>query len=200
MKYLVVNLLIFFSVAAMAQIQVGPRVSLGTTFTDIETTKDNVSSGDADFAFGLGLFTAFDLGKVKIMPEVLYESASTNINFKDGDGVQQVAESDLNKIDVPVTLLIEPVEFLSLQGGLIGSYIVSTDDGLRSKTDEAIRNYKDFTFGYQAGVGVSLGSILVDVRYEGPLTKSAENNDNVLGLTFDERQQFVRALIGFNLF
>ena len=192
--------LVCFCFSAFSQFEIGPRVGLGTVFTDVESTSDDISSGDAKFGLSLGLFSQIDLGIIAIMPEVLYSSSTTSITFEDGNGDETIADSELDKIDVPVNLIISPGGLVNIQGGLVGSYIVNTDDGFIDKADEAVRNYKDFTFGYQAGLGFEFGNFLLDLRYEGNLSEVSQAQNNDLGLEFDERQSMVKALLGIKLF
>lgn len=192
--------LLCLSFTAFSQFEVGPRVGLGTVFTDVENTSENIESGDANFGLSLGVFTRINFDIIAIMPEVLYSTQTTSINFQDDNGAQQVAESELNKIDVPVNLVINPGKLLNVQAGLIGSYTVESEDGFVNKTEEAIRNYKEFTFGYQAGLGLELGNFLIDLRYEGNLSDVSEARENSLGIAFDERQEMVKAILGIKLF
>ena len=188
------------SSVSFAQIDIGPRIGLGTVFTNLEETSNNIESGDADYGFSIGLFTAIGSKNFKVMPEVLYSTRNTQINFQDENGVDQVAKSELNQIDVPINLKAKLIGPLSLQGGIIGSYLVESEDGFIEKTDEAIRNYEDFTFGFQAGAGLELGNFLVDLRYESNLSDLSSANNNDLGIEFDERQSMVKALLGIKLF
>lgn len=193
-------ILLICSANSFAQIEIGPRIGLGTVFTNLDETSANIESGDADYGFSIGLFTAIGGENFKIVPEVLYATRNTQINFQDGDGVEQVANSKLNQIDVPINLKAKLIGPLNLQGGIIGSYLVESEDGFIQKADEAIRNYEDFTFGFQAGAGVELGNFLVDLRYESNVSDISSANDNSLGIEFDERQSMVKALLGIKLF
>lgn len=197
-KYLIIIFCVL-SVQSFSQLDLGPRVGLGTVFTNIESTSNDIESGDADFGFSIGAFARIGGPKFKVMPELLYSTSTTNINFEDENGVDQVMESELNQIDVPINLIMKPVGFLSLQGGLIGSILVDSEDKIGDRTEEAFKNYKDFTFGFQAGAGLELGNFLIDLRYEGNLSNISES-DSALGIPFDERKNMVKASLGISLF
>lgn len=197
MKFLLTLFIISCSLHSIAQFTIGPRAGLGTVFTDVSNTSTDIQSGDAQFGFSVGAFARFGSKKIKLMPELLYTTSTTSITFNDSSGAQQVADSELDKIDVPISLVLKPIGFLSLHGGITGSYITSTTDGFIDKTDEAIRNYKDFTFGYQFGGGVELGNVLLDLRYESGLSDTSTSSTT--GLVFDERQSMIKGLIGFKI-
>lgn len=201
MKRLSLSILfLVFATAGFSQFEIGPRVGLGTAFTDVSGTTENIKSGDAEFGFSVGLFTRFGSDRFKVMPELLYSTTTTNVVFnQDGTG-DQILDSELNKIDIPVNLQLSVIDnFLNLSGGVVGSYLVENSNGVSNSTEEAIKNYKDFTFGFQAGAGLELGTFLIDVKYESNLS-DLSNSNSVGGVNFDERQQMVKALLGIKLF
>ncbi len=196
-KYIFSFVLLLIATVSFGQFEIGPRVGLGTAYTDISGTTDNITSGDAGYGFNVGLFTRIGSKKLKVMPEVLYTTATNNIMFGEGDGGQQVIESELDKVDIPIALQFKPISFLNLQGGIVGSYLVNDVQGVTSSTQEAITNYKDFTLGYQAGAGIELGSFLIDLKYE---TSGGDISDSIGPFEFDERQSMVKGMLGIKLF
>lgn len=194
--FLIILTLSFSS--AYSQIDFGARVNLGTAFTDVSTTSEEISNGDAEFGFGVGVFTRFGSEKIKIMPELLYTTTKTSIDFNNGV-VSEILEADLDKIDVPVTLVFKPSGLFNLQGGIIGSYILSDGKGVVNNTEEAFRNYRDFTIGYQFGGGVEFGNFIVDLQYESSLSDITQAN-SLAGFAFDERISMVKGGLGIKIF
>ncbi len=188
--------LISFTIAN-AQFTIGPRAGLGVNWTDLEETSGDIKSGDAEFGLNIGAFVRLGGKKLYLQPEVLFTSTSSNIIINEGQVDEQIVESKLNKIDVPVIIGIKPISILSLQFGPVGSILVNEDDNLGDKVAGAVRNYKDFTYGFQAGAGLELGSLLIDLRYEGNLSDVGNGSGT---FTFDERTPQIKGLIGFKLF
>lgn len=198
LKHLFLLLFASFITPTFAQIDFGARVNLGTAFTDVTTTSQQISDGDAEFGFGVGIFGRFGSEKLKLMPELLYTTTKTSINFNDGV-VSQILEADLDKIDVPINLVYKPSKLINLQGGLIGSYILSESNGAVNNAEEAFRNYRDFTLGYQFGGGVEFGNFIVDLQYEGNLSDITRAN-SIAGFAFDERISMVKGGLGIKIF
>lgn len=190
-------LFLFFTNSAFSQLELGPRATIGTSFTSAENTSDNISSGNAQYNFGIGLFSRIGSKKVKIMPELLYVSSRTSIEFKDQKGIKQFTEAELDQVHLPINLIIKPGKVLSFQGGISGSYNLETKDNLFAKTNEARRNFKDFTYGYQAGLGLDISSLRIDLRYDGALSNISKSDSSKF--KFDERQSMIKLLVGFNL-
>jgi len=198
MKKLIFSLLLLgFCSVGFSQFDFGPRVGLGTSFTDISTTSDEISSGDAGFGFNVGVFARIGSKKLRFMPEVLYSTSTTNIIFNEEGTGQEIVESELDRVDIPLTLQYKPASFLNLGGGLIGSYLVGDVDGVVNSSQEAISNYRDFTLGYQGSVGVELGNFLIDLRYE---TSGSDISNNIGPFDFDERQTMIKGMLGIKIF
>lgn len=195
-KSLLFVFFIILSSTVFSQLELGPRATLGTAFTTVENTSDDVRSGKAQYNFGFGLYSRIGTKSIKLMPELLYVSSRTSIKFNDNRGVKQFTEAQLDQVHLPVNLIIKPGKVLSFQGGLSGTYNLETNDNLFSKTNEARRNFKDFTYGYQAGLGLDISSLRIDLRYDGALSEISKANSSQI--KFDERQSMVKLLIGFN--
>lgn len=196
-KSLLVFILSFISIAAFSQLELGPRATLGTTFTTVENTSDDVRSGKAQYNFGFGLYSRIGSKAVKLMPELLYVSSRTSIKFNDQKGTKQFTEAQLDQVHLPINVILKPGDILSFQGGLSGTYNLETKDNLFAKTKEARRNFKDFTYGYQAGLGLDISNLRIDLRYDGALSEISKAKSS--RIKFDERQSMVKLLVGFNL-
>ncbi len=199
MKQLLSLFCIFFlGTIGSAQIDFGPRVGLGTVFTDVESTSESIKSGDAEFGFHVGFFTRFGNEKIKIMPELLYSSSTTSLQFNNGFD-SEIFTADIDKLDVPVSIVFKPNRIINLQGGIVGSYILSDSGGLINSTSEAFHNYNDFTIGYRFGGGVELLRLIIDLQYEGSLS-NLSNSSSIAGFVFDERISTINGSVGFKIF
>ncbi len=188
-----------FCMSSFAQIEFGPRIGVATVFNDIETTTDNITSGDAELGFSFGMFGRFGTKGVKVVPEFLYTTTKSKVIANEGQSNQESIETKLTKIDVPINVQFVVASPFHLQGGLVGSYIVDADTKVLVSAGDAIENYKDFTLGYQAGLGVSFGKFILDLKYESSLSDFTDGNE-LLGFGYDERQSMVQAALGISLF
>ena len=136
----------------------------------LESAQAVAEDPDRNVGFHIGVF--YKLGKkIYFRPELMY--TKTKSEYPDGD-------FDLSKLDVPALVgfkIIGPLHFLI---GPDFQYILDTDfDGI---SIDDIEN--DFTVGIHLGVGVNLGILGVDLRYERGLSKNEATfiNTNVISL------------------
>ncbi len=181
-----------------AQFDFGVKAGLGTTFTSIESTSSDIKNGNAELGFSTGVFTRFGSKSIKIMPELLYTSTKTSVKVNDLTA-NSVLDSKLDRIDVPVSLVVKPISLINLSGGLIGSYLMTDNGTLIDNTEEAFKNYKDFSVGYQFGGGVELANLIIDLEFERSLS-SLIDSDSIAGFAVDERINMVKGTVGFKLF
>src|SRR5690606_28667523 len=93
------------------------------------------------------------------------------IKFEDEVGDQIVNEYEFNKLDVPVMVGIKLLNVIRVQAGPIASLLLKADAKEGGVTSDVKDNYKSATVGYQAGVGLDIGSLILDLKYEGNLSK-----------------------------
>jgi hypothetical protein len=72
---------------------------------------------------------------------------------------------------------------------------LSSNDG--STTTKLIPPKEEFTFGYQAGIGLDIGNLVLDLKYEGGMTNSINGFAEV---PTDQRQNQLILSMGFRLF
>jgi hypothetical protein len=101
-------------------------------------------------------------------------------------------------LDIPVLLgtKIGPNKFnLRFMAGPVVSFVVDKsttfDSAFTSATD--YKNYKDQTWGLQAGAGVDVGGISVDLRYEAGLTNISQSPK------YEQKQNLWHLSLGFKL-
>ncbi len=116
-----------------------------------------------------------------IQPEVLLSSKGGKVTFvPQGGGSPVNIDVKMSQFDIPVLLGIKIGAF-RVNAGPVASLSISqgTDlkDALKLYTNQGIGNtFKQATIGYQAGVGLDLGSFNFDVRYEGNLSNISQLN------------------------
>lgn len=192
--------IMFFQQTATAQI-FSWGVRLGAVSTSIDATPQTISSANMDSLllsvantnFGIqgGFYTRIKLGPAYIQPEVLFTSESYNYTKEDltGSGVQEALTDRFNSLDIPIMVGVK-MSFFRLQAGPIGSILISNDNQLEMLSETYERKLSNLTWGYQAGAGVDIGSVNIDLKYEGGLNNAFVSDYEIFGETyqFDARQ------------
>lgn len=160
----------FFSFAYGQLITVGPRVGVSSSKITLKENIDNVKEGDAIFGFHAGVFARITMLNAYIQPEVLFTSNGGKIEFHDG-ATQQIKEYEFNKLDVPIMLGLKLSDVLRIQAGPVASLLLKADAKEGGVSEDIKDNYKSATIGYQAGIGLDLGRLALDLKYEGNLSK-----------------------------
>ncbi len=187
-KIIVCSILaLLFSVASHAQfgrlqkklIYVGARG--GLNFSSLNTTSvknffNNNSANQTGYVFGgyVRIGRAFF-----VQPEVLFSSKGGKVEILQ-NGTPVNVDVKFSQIDIPV-LIGHKFGPLRLNAGPMASLNVasgsSLGDALKQYTSQNISNtINQATIGYQAGVGLDLGSFNVDLRYEGGFSSISQLN------------------------
>ncbi|MFT6148308.1 MAG: hypothetical protein ACJAUH_000989 [Saprospiraceae bacterium] len=169
---------------------------LGGVSTSIDATPQTLSTANIDSLlltvananFGIqgGLYTRIKLGPVYIQPELLFTSESYNYTKEDlnGSGVQEALTDKFNSLDIPIMVGVKAGP-IRLQGGPIGSILISNDNQLEMLSETYDRKLSNLTWGYQAGLGLDIGSVNIDVKYEGGLKSAFVDDYEIFGNTYE---------------
>jgi hypothetical protein len=197
-RNLVLLLAILLSLTVNAQIKIGIRAGINSStvkLTDNTFDGYTLEYGKGQYGYHFGVISRLKLAKFFLQPELLYTIAKTDlayINTSDPNNpVTSTGRQNFNKIDIPVIVGYKVAIFKLEVGPVLTFMINSKSDLLDQKKIE--QNFKGATVGYQAGIGVELSSLLLDVKYEGNLSMLGESM-NVDGTTvnFDQRMsQFI---------
>ncbi len=154
---------IFFIVAmccstlAFAQSESGFGIKGGLNYGstgDLETAFNNAKEDpDSDVGFHAGIFVKADLGPIYLRPELIY----TQLNSE-----YTVGDFKLDKLDLPVLVGIDFIGPLHFFAGPSFQYILDSDLENVSVSDVS----DDFSVGAQFGIGLNLGRLGLDLRYE----------------------------------
>lgn len=178
MKKSLIILLFLASTGLYAQSSFG--VKGGLNFGDngkIETSDLTEIDPDSKTGYHLGIYYRMELPLgLFVKPELLFTKTTSTFEYSN-----MSSDYDVSKLDLPILVGIDILGPLNVFVGPSLQYILENDF-----TDLEIEDVKnDFTVGAQFGLGVQLGRIGVDVRYERALTDNqAEflNLDNPSGL------------------
>ncbi|GAB3016274.1 hypothetical protein GCM10027284_39220 [Cyclobacterium sediminis] len=189
-------IILFFTGLGITQLNaqilsVGPKIGLSQG--DVQVS-DGFKGEDSQMGYHVGIFARINLPVIYLQPEVLY--TNTGGSFQDNTFNY---DSDFDRLDVPLMVGLKLGNVLRIQAGPVASYMldgkVKASDG--SSTQRIIPPTEDFTFGYQAGVGVDIGNLMLDLKYEGALTNSVNNFGEI---PTDQRQNQIMLSLGINLF
>ncbi|MDN3203086.1 porin family protein [Algoriphagus sediminis] len=195
-KLLVIALLMLSGGILQAQnFAFGPRAGLSQTKISLE--KGNFTPGDAEVGYHVGVFARLGGAGLYVQPEILYTQTSGTFIFNGPTpGGNSSFNAEFNRLDIPVMVGFKLFKILRLQAGPIASIDIN------SKLKDAVNvvqeiDFKSSTLGYQAGIGVDVGNLYLDAKYEGGLSSVT---DNIGDFETDQRiNQWVFS-VGFKLF
>lgn len=122
------------------------------------------NKGDGKSGFNVGFYGKLDLGPFYLRPEVVYTRTTSEYPNNSGD-------FKMSRIDIPVLVGMNLLGPLDIFAGPAFQFI--TDKELSNLSINNIED--DFTVGLQIGLGLELGRLGLDVRYERGI-KSNEAN------------------------
>lgn len=190
-KYLLsAALLLAISFSTQAQFSLG--IKGGVNYSSINS--DNLKSSTVA-GYQAGLFARVG-GAVYLQPEVYLSSSGGEFTSNDNTYTGNVKFTNLN-VPVLVGLKFGPKNLnLRLMAGPEYISRLSQNDNLSANFNNAYNNfgnaYKSNMLGYQAGAGVDLGPLTVDLRYQGDF-------DNY-NSAYNQKQNLWALSVGFKLF
>jgi hypothetical protein len=181
MKKIAILALAVFSLAisSYAQVRFGFRAGLSTSQLTSETIQQSgvsVAIKDANYGFHIGVFGRAKLGeRWYLQPEAVFNSTSVDFQVTDfGEGfVDKVLTEKYRNLEIPLMLgyKLGPLRF---EAGPTGQVYVASKSELE-EIGSYDRRFNDFTLGYQAGAGLDIWKITLDLRYGGNFQKFGEH-------------------------
>lgn len=175
---------------------IGPKFGVSSTTFDLKD--GSYTTGDSEFGYHVGVFGRIGGAGFYLQPEVLFTQTKGTFSFTSADGAGGTSKLDanFNRLDVPVMLGVRFLRILRIQAGPVASFNINSDlknaAGIAQSTD-----YKQATLGYQAGLGLDIGKLIIDAKYESSLGNIIEN---VGSFNTDQRlSQFILS-VGFKIF
>lgn len=138
------------------------------------TAEDIIRGSDGKVGYHVGLFGKVAFSRLYIRPELIYTKTQSFYDVDNG------SEYDISKLDLPVLLGAEIIGPLHVFAGPAFQYMLSNDLEDFSINDAE----KDFTVGLHLGLGVNLGRLGLDVRYERGFSENEARfvSDNVTSI------------------
>jgi hypothetical protein len=196
-RILIIFFLLFqiftFSATMGQEFSIGPKI--GISQGNISVNGDSFTSGEEKPGYHLGLFARLGGRSIFIQPELLYTNTAGEFSSTQGNNtVTYTAKFD--KIETPIMAGFKFAEFFRVQAGPTIALIL--DSSISSSSSALIEpDYNRATIAYQAGIGLDIANMILDLKYEGPLGKLA---DAYVGLPTDQRQNQLILSLGIRLF
>jgi hypothetical protein len=181
MKNSILFALIFlFASQLHSQVKYGIRAGLSSVNLDKETIEQSgvsLAIDEASYGFHLGVFVRGKLGeKFYIQPEALFNSSKVDFTVDELQSgiVGKVLTEKYRNLDVPVMIGYK-LGPLRLEAGPTGHFYVASKSELEDELSGYTKKFNNLTVGYQAGVGLDLWKVLLDLRYEGNFTRFGDH-------------------------
>lgn len=177
-KTIVLAVLALVSITAFAQSGSGFGIKAGLNYNQNGDLKfqqvqsageDLISGSDGKVGYHVGFYGKLDFPKIYLRPELIYTKTKSSYDIDGGSN-----DYDVSKLDIPVLLGYKIIGPLHIFAGPAFQYTLNND--LQDVELDDVKN--DFTLGAHFGVGVNLGNIGIDVRYERGFT---ENEAQIIG-------------------
>ncbi len=153
---------------------------------------------DAKYGLQVGAFMRFQ-GKKHffIQPEIQINTTKSEYEIEDltNEGVKDLVKESYHNISVPLNMGLKYGP-LRLQGGAISTFHIGGASDLKD-IEGYEQNFKT-TLGWQAGLGLDIWKIALDLRYEGDLSQYA-NHMEFFGedVAFGERAKQMKFTVGW---
>ena len=192
-KILLLSIVTLLCVAnSYAQFNVGLKA--GINYSTIKA-EDNQFDEDGILGYQAGVWARVGKG-FYFQPEIYLGSKGADLKYEvDGTEVTQSSKVKFTTLDVPLLLgtKIGLQNFnLRLMAGPSLQFNLDKDEGAFSQAmNPDFYRYRDFVTNLQAGAGVDVGNISVDLRYETSLQDINENDG--------QKQNLLHLSLGFKI-
>lgn len=171
-------LLFFIGLSAKAQIfTIGPKLGISNTTLSIKDNVGEYESGEAKYSYHGGLFARVKITGFYIQPEIYFNSINGEYVDPDRPAGEQEVKFNQNKIDMPILVGWKMGPF-RVNAGPVASFNLDEVDASNTNTSNAVSEYKNAVFAYQAGIGLDISKLIIDLRYEGNLSNQAIIGNN----------------------
>jgi hypothetical protein len=183
-KYILSTLLLFIASFGFSQFNVGLRGGLTSSQLKVSETADGIklTTGDNTFGYLLGAYSQIIIkDKFIIMPEAVFSNSGGNIDLSDGTDFKEIWNLSFNRLDFPVNFGWRFLKIFRVNAGPYASLLLSADARYANIDQDVKDNYKNLSWGYQAGLGVDFWRFAIDFKYEGSFESTHEGYTNIPG-------------------
>ena len=184
-KLILIGLVIILSAPVFSQIKFGIKAGAETTTVPTYQCGEGEATinalKDASWGYHAGIFLRFNLGPVYIQPEAVFASTSFDYNVSTAT-LTELRTQKFDRLSIPVLLGFK-LGPLRLNAGPAASIMIGSPSALIDDPD--FKNmYKEAVYGYQAGAGIDIGNLTLDIRYAGSLGEKYGDSVTIEGQTF----------------
>ncbi len=190
--------LVFLAMEGFAQ-NSGFGIKAGLSSTKVDFKNDQFIPFDAQTGYHIGVYGRIGAAGFYVQPEVLFTQTSGKFGINLPPFSSQTRDdydATFNRLDVPVMVGYRFLKVIRVMAGPIASFNINSEIKDAGNTVQDVE-YNDATFGYQAGLGVDLGNLSVDAKYEGGLSSMTKSIGNT---NFDNRINQWILSVGFKIF
>lgn len=166
MKKLGVLIILFLIISQFTNAQSNIKFGLkgGLNYANFSNTEINTNAITSYHAGILIEFFIFD--NLAIQPELLYSTVGAKY-----DTIISDIKNELGYISLPILAKFKLSEFLFLEAGPQGSFLLS-------KKDDVIKDYNEFDFSVNGGLGLNISkNLFISARYNLGVTEIARDAD-----------------------
>ena len=131
---------------------------------------------DAGYGHHLGIYIRLSLLGLYVEPAMLFNSNTVNYNLKtySENGIFDVVRKETyHNIDIPVIAGFK-VGVLRFQGGIVGHFFANNIGEVLNIKGYS-QKFKAGTFGWQAGSGIDIWRLRLDLMFEGNLNQFGDH-------------------------
>lgn len=185
MKRFILGILFVSSIFAISHAQIEFGIKAGLSSYDLANEGILITTGDQDIKWNIadagyghhfGVYTRLSALGLFLEPAILFNSnkVSYEISTYSEAGVFNTIKNEkYNTMDIPVIAGIK-LGALRFQGGVVGHiFINSISDVVDIKGYD--QRFKGATYGWQAGTGVDLWKLRLDLMFEGNFDKFGDH-------------------------
>lgn len=171
------------------QVEFGVRAGLNSIDLVTNAIKIQGDNSNYELAFNgsqyghhFGLYSRIKVIGIYVEPAVIFNSNSVSYNldeYSEGGAVSLIRNETYNNLDIPLMVGLKAGAVRIFGGPVAHIHISSTSDLFAIKSYS--QKFKDASYGYQAGFGLDIWKIRVDLAYEGNLSRFGDH------ITFDDQ-------------
>jgi len=167
--------------------KVGPRLGISASRIKLNETLTKCYDPEIGLGYQVGILGRVDFPIVYIQPELLFTDSKVKYKCPNQHYILQY-----KKIELPILFGMKILEIGRIQLGPIFSFLLSA----KNDTIDISSNCKTITAGYQVGIGVDILRFMIDLKYEGSLSKVCTK---VADVAVDHRKSLFILSVGVNL-
>ncbi len=195
--FLLSALTIFISTAKSQEFDLG--VHAGISRSSMVQNFADFGSANTITGFTGGLYTKFKFLGFFVMPEVNYTQRGGDIQNYLG---QTVASNTIHYIDVPVLAGKQFFKFFRVNAGPVFQFAMGNETASSLATYTNNSSVNSFVLGLQAGAGIDIWKLSLDVRYDTGITDAAKvvvsnSSPTISSLNYSSRSSMFIFTLGY---